>query len=109
MENICRGGERPSGHLPGPRAAPSPTAEDRITARLSHLGQTRGLFLSGVRLTPDLGNPCEAGMEKATRNYPNGPASIDLARANCEVMRDWNQWVVYRKTMVLFAERLAGP
>jgi lytic murein transglycosylase len=29
--------------------------------------------------------------------------------ANFEVMREWNQSVVYRKTMVLFAERLAGP
>jgi hypothetical protein len=24
-------------------------------------------------------------------------------------MREWNRSVVYRKTMVLFAERLAGP
>jgi lytic murein transglycosylase len=29
--------------------------------------------------------------------------------ANFEVMREWNQSVVYRKTMVLFAERLMGP
>jgi lytic murein transglycosylase len=29
--------------------------------------------------------------------------------ANFEVMREWNRSVVYRKTMVLFAERLAGP
>jgi lytic murein transglycosylase len=29
--------------------------------------------------------------------------------ANFEVMREWNQSVVYRKTMVLFAERLASP
>jgi len=29
--------------------------------------------------------------------------------ANFEVMREWNRAVVYRKTMVLFAERLAGP
>jgi lytic murein transglycosylase len=28
--------------------------------------------------------------------------------ANFEVMREWNRSVVYRKTMVLFAERLAG-
>ena len=26
-----------------------------------------------------------------------------------QVMREWNRSVVYRKTMVLFAERLAGP
>jgi lytic murein transglycosylase len=29
--------------------------------------------------------------------------------ANFEVMREWNQSAVYRKTMVLFAERLASP
>jgi membrane-bound lytic murein transglycosylase B len=29
--------------------------------------------------------------------------------ANFEVMREWNRSVVYRKTMALFAERLAGP
>jgi lytic murein transglycosylase len=29
--------------------------------------------------------------------------------ANFEVMREWNRSVVYRKTMVLFAERLAEP
>jgi lytic murein transglycosylase len=29
--------------------------------------------------------------------------------ANFEVMREWNRSVVYRKTMVLFAERLAAP
>jgi membrane-bound lytic murein transglycosylase B len=27
--------------------------------------------------------------------------------ANFEVMREWNRSVVYRKTMALFAERLA--
>jgi lytic murein transglycosylase len=29
--------------------------------------------------------------------------------ANFEVMREWNRSIIYRKTMVLFAERLAGP
>jgi len=29
--------------------------------------------------------------------------------ANFEVMREWNRAEVYRKSMVLFAERLAGP
>jgi membrane-bound lytic murein transglycosylase B len=28
---------------------------------------------------------------------------------NFEVMREWNRSVVYRKTMVLFAERLTTP
>jgi lytic murein transglycosylase len=28
---------------------------------------------------------------------------------NFEVMREWNRSVIYRKTMALFAERLAGP
>ncbi|MFY9992920.1 MAG: lytic murein transglycosylase, partial [Rhodoplanes sp.] len=27
---------------------------------------------------------------------------------NFEVMREWNRAVIYRKTMALFAERLAG-
>jgi membrane-bound lytic murein transglycosylase B len=29
--------------------------------------------------------------------------------ANFEVMSEWNRSVVYRKTLVLFAEQLAGP
>ena len=36
-------------------------------------------------------------------------APFGEATANFAVMREWNRSVVYRKTMVLFAERLAGP
>jgi lytic murein transglycosylase len=36
-------------------------------------------------------------------------APFDEGSANFEVMREWNRSVIYRKTMVLFAERLAGP
>jgi len=36
-------------------------------------------------------------------------APFGESTANFEVMREWNRAVVYRKTMVLFAERLAGP
>jgi lytic murein transglycosylase len=36
-------------------------------------------------------------------------APFDEGSANFEVMREWNRSVVYRKTMVLFAERLTGP
>ena len=36
-------------------------------------------------------------------------APFSEGTANFEVMREWNRSVVYRKTMVLFAERLAGP
>ena len=35
-------------------------------------------------------------------------APFGEGRENFEVMREWNRSVVYRKTMVLFAERLAG-
>ena len=35
-------------------------------------------------------------------------ASFEEGTPNFEVMREWNRSVVYRKTMVLFAERLAG-
>ncbi|MEJ2125328.1 MAG: lytic murein transglycosylase [Alphaproteobacteria bacterium] len=35
-------------------------------------------------------------------------ASFGEGTANFEVMREWNRSVVYRKTMVLFAERLSG-
>ncbi len=36
-------------------------------------------------------------------------APLGEGTANFEVMREWNRAVIYRKTMVLFAERLAGP
>jgi lytic murein transglycosylase len=36
-------------------------------------------------------------------------APFDEGSANFEVMREWNRSVIYRKTIVLFAERLAGP
>ena len=36
-------------------------------------------------------------------------ASFGEGTANFEVMREWNRSVVYRKTMVLFAERLSEP
>jgi lytic murein transglycosylase len=36
-------------------------------------------------------------------------APFGAGTANFEVMREWNRSEVYRKTMVLFAERLAGP
>ncbi len=36
-------------------------------------------------------------------------ASFGEGTANFEVMREWNRAVVYRKTIVLFAERLMGP
>ena len=43
------------------------------------------------------------------RHSVHAGAPFGEGTANFEVMREWNQWVVYRKTMVLFAERLAGP
>jgi lytic murein transglycosylase len=35
-------------------------------------------------------------------------APFSEGTANFEVMREWNRSIIYRKTMVLFAERLAG-
>jgi membrane-bound lytic murein transglycosylase B len=35
-------------------------------------------------------------------------APFSEGTANLEVMREWNRSIIYRKTMVLFAERLAG-
>ena len=36
-------------------------------------------------------------------------APFEEGTTNFEVMREWNRAVIYRKTMVLFAQRLAGP
>jgi membrane-bound lytic murein transglycosylase B len=36
-------------------------------------------------------------------------APFGAGTSNFEVMREWNRSVVYGKTMLLFAERLAGP
>jgi membrane-bound lytic murein transglycosylase B len=42
-------------------------------------------------------------------NGGRAAAPFGEGTANFEVMREWNRSVVYRKTMVLFAERLTGP
>jgi len=47
-----------------------------------------------------------ANLLKTNGWHPGAP--FGEGTANFEVMREWNRAVIYRKTMALFAERLAG-
>jgi hypothetical protein len=60
---------------------------------------------AGEALVPD-GLASTANLLKA--NGWRAGASYGEDTANFEVMREWNRAVIYRKTIVLFAERLRG-
>ncbi|NJO56786.1 MAG: lytic murein transglycosylase [Rhodospirillales bacterium] len=93
---------------------------DMVGAFAGELGQTQFLPSSYIRYGVDYdGN----GHVDLRRSVPDVLASTaNLLRvngwqagapfgegtANFEVMREWNRAVIYRKTMVLFAQRLAG-
>jgi hypothetical protein len=47
-----------------------------------------------------------AYVQAGTRSWQPGAPFGDRS-VNFEVMREWNRSVIYRKTIVLFAERLA--
>ena len=93
---------------------------DLIGAYAGELGQTQFLPSSYIKYGIDYDGD---GRVDLRRSVPDALAStanllktngwtagapFGEATANFEVMREWNRSVVYRKTMVLFAERLAG-
>ncbi|MGZ8403360.1 MAG: lytic murein transglycosylase, partial [Rhodoplanes sp.] len=93
---------------------------DLIGAYAGELGQTQFLPSSYIKYGVDYdGN----GPVYLRRSVPDVLAStanllkvngwragapFGEGTANFEVMREWNRSIIYRKTMVLFAERLAG-
>jgi lytic murein transglycosylase len=94
---------------------------DLIGAYAGELGQTQFLPSSYIKYGVDYDGD---GRVDLRRSVPDALAStanllktngwtagapFGEGTANFEVMREWNRSVVYRKTMVLFAERLAAP
>ena len=93
---------------------------DLIGAFAGEIGQTQFLPSSYIKYGVDYdGNghvdlrhsvpdvlASTANLLKANGWRPGAP--FGEGTANFEVMREWNRSVVYRKTMVLFAERLGG-
>ena len=94
---------------------------DMIGAYAGELGQTQFLPSSYIKYGVDYDGNGHVDLRRSvpdvlastanllkTNGWTAG-APFGEATANFEVMREWNRSVVYRKTMVLFAERLAGP
>jgi lytic murein transglycosylase len=94
---------------------------DLIGAYAGEIGQTQFLPSSYVKYGVDYDGDGHVDLRHSvpdvlasTANLlkTNGwraSAPFGEGTANFEVMREWNRSVVYRKTMVLFAERLAEP
>jgi lytic murein transglycosylase len=94
---------------------------DLIGAYAGEIGQTQFLPSSYVKYGVDYDGDGHVDLRRSvpdvlastanllkTNGWQAG-APFGEGTANFEVMREWNRSVVYRKTMVLFAERLAGP
>jgi membrane-bound lytic murein transglycosylase B len=94
---------------------------DLVGAYAGEIGQTQFLPSSYVKYGVDYDGDGHVDLRRSvpdvlastanllkTNGWQAG-APFGEGTANFEVMREWNRSVVYRKTMVLFAERLAGP
>ena len=93
---------------------------DLIGAYAGELGQTQFLPSSYIKYGVDYDGNGHVDLRRSvpdvlasTANLPkvNGwrtGAPFGEGTANFEVMREWNRSIIYRKIMVLFAERLAG-
>jgi lytic murein transglycosylase len=94
---------------------------DLIGAYAGEIGQTQFLPSSYVKYGVDYDGDGHVDLRRSvpdvlastanllkTNGWQAG-APFGEGTANFEVMREWNRSVVYRKTIVLFAERLAGP
>ena len=68
--------------------------------------RTRGAMRRGLQRLHRRDVASTANLLKA--NGWRAGAPFGEGTTNFEVMREWNRAVVYRKTMVLFAERLTG-
>src|ERR1700676_1706527 len=94
---------------------------DMIGAYAGEIGQTQFLPSSYVKYGIDYDGNGHVDLRRSVPDVLASTANLlkmngwragapfGEGTANFEVMREWNQAVVYRKTMVLFAERLAEP
>jgi len=74
-------------------------------ARYAHRASTSSLSSRARRSVPDV-LASTANLLKIAGWQPGQP--FGEGTPNFEAMREWNRALVYRKTMHLFAERLAG-
>ena len=99
------------GHLP---------LRDLVGAYAGELGQTQFLPSSYIKYGVDYDGNGHIDLRRSVPDVLASTANLlkvngwragapfGEGTANFEVMREWNRSVVYRKTMVLFAEQLAG-
>jgi lytic murein transglycosylase len=94
---------------------------DLVGAYAGEIGQTQFLPSSYVKYGIDYDGNGHVDLRRSVPDVLASPANLlkvngwragapfGEGTANFEVMREWNRSVVYRKTMVLFAERLTEP
>ena len=94
---------------------------DMIGAYAGELGQTQFLPSSYIKYGIDYDGNGHVDLRRSVPDVLASTANLlkvngwragapfGEGTANFEVMREWNRSIIYRKTMVLFAERLAGP
>ncbi|MGZ8395281.1 MAG: lytic murein transglycosylase [Rhodoplanes sp.] len=93
---------------------------DMIGAYAGELGQTQFLPSSYIKYGVDHDGNGHVDLRRSVPDVLASTANLlkvngwragapfGEGTANFEVMREWNRSIIYRKTMVLFAERLAG-
>jgi lytic murein transglycosylase len=93
---------------------------DLIGAYAGELGQTQFLPSSYIKYGVDYDGNGHVDLRRSVPDVLASTANLlkvngwragapfGEGTANFEVMREWNRSIIYRKTMVLFAERLAG-
>ncbi|HLN10485.1 MAG TPA: lytic murein transglycosylase [Xanthobacteraceae bacterium] len=94
---------------------------DMIGAYAGEIGQTQFLPSSYIKYGVDYDGDGRVDLRHSVPDVLASTANLlkvngwragapfDEGTTNFEVMREWNRAVVYRKTMALFAERLARP
>jgi lytic murein transglycosylase len=94
---------------------------DLIGAYAGEIGQTQFLPSSYIKYGVDFDGNGHVDLRHSVPDVLASTANLLKANGwragapfgegttNFEVMREWNRAVIYRKTMVLFAERLTGP
>jgi lytic murein transglycosylase len=97
------------------------TLRDLIGAYAGEIGQTQFLPSSYIKYGVDYDGNGHVDLRRSVPDVLASTANLlktngwragapfGEGTTNFEVMREWNRSVVYRKTMALFAERLAGP
>jgi lytic murein transglycosylase len=97
------------------------SSRDLIGAYAGEIGQTQFLPSSYIKYGVDYDGDGHVDLRHSVPDVLASTANLlktngwragapyGEGTANFEVMREWNRSVVYRKTMVLFAERLTAP